>query len=65
MRRERCGRGDAPSLIMSMFDTAMICPDCKDAERAHPDYRKAADAERAALLSGDRNFPGIGRPADL
>ena len=35
---------------------------CAGEERQHPDYRMAADAELAAVRSGDRNFPGIGWP---
>lgn len=45
---------------MSMFDTSCICLKCKEAERAHPDYQKACEAERSAVLSGNRNFKGIG-----
>lgn len=47
---------------MSMFNTDMICPQCKEAERKHPMYELAAQKEREAVLQGVRNFPGIGWP---
>ena len=47
---------------MSRFDTSAICMKCAEEERKHPDYRMAADAELAAVRSGDRNFEGIGWP---
>ena len=61
---QRCGK-ETSIRILSMFNTQDICPDCKDAEEAHPDYQKACDAEHAAVLDGNRNFLGIGLPADL
>jgi len=45
---------------MSRFNTDLICPDCEDEERRHPDYEKAAAAELAAVRAGNYNFPGIG-----
>ena len=33
---------------------------CAGAEREHPDYRKAVEAEQEAVKRGDRNFKGIG-----
>ena len=50
---------------MSRFNTDPICLACAEAERRHPDYAKAVEAELAALKAGDRNFPGIGLPPDL
>ena len=47
---------------MSRFNTDALCYDCLKAERQHPDYKKAVDAELAALRSGNRNFEGIGWP---
>ena len=47
---------------MSRFNTDALCYDCLEAERQHPDYQKAVDAELAALHSGNRNFEGIGWP---
>ena len=49
-------------LLVDMFDVSLICMDCYDAERHHPKYQKARDAEYVALESGDRNFKGIGYP---
>ena len=60
MRCDRCGK-EADSLIMSMFNTEMICHDCKEDERSEPRYKEAQDADVQAILTGDFNFPGIGR----
>ena len=61
MKCERCGK-ETSAFIMSMFNTEMICMDCKDAEKKHPDYAKARDAEHAEVCRGNYNFCGIGRP---
>ena len=47
---------------MSRFNTDAICMKCAEEERQHPDYKLAADAELAAVRSGNRNFEGIGWP---
>ncbi len=63
----RCHRCGAETNVhtMSMFNTALICPDCQDRERQHPLYAAARDAETQACLRGDFHFQGIGAPADL
>lgn len=61
---DRCKKG-TQTLIMSFFNTEMICDTCKTIERAHPDYKRAHDTETEAVLKGDYNFPGIGLPDDL
>jgi len=50
---------------MSYFNEDLICMECKDKERAHPDFKRAQDIEVAAVKSGNYNFPGIGKPRDL
>ena len=50
---------------MSYFNTDFCCLDCIKREQQHPDYKKARAAELAALRRGERDFPGIGKPADL
>lgn len=50
---------------MSYFCTDNICPECEERERRHPMYEQAREAERQAVLAGDYNFPGIGKPDDL
>ena len=59
---QRCGRPSACH-IMSMYSTALICMDCKDAEEGRDDYDDARSAEESAVRSGDRNFPGVGEPS--
>lgn len=61
---ERCGK-ETNTLIMSMFNTEMICMECKTKERNHPDYKKANDADINAIRNGNYNFKGIGKPNNL
>ena len=57
---DRCGKMLAGGFSMSHFNTDSLCFDCLEAERQHPDYQKAVDAELAATRSGNHNFEGIG-----
>jgi len=57
---DRCGGSLSGGRTMSMFDTSCICMKCAKEERARSDYGKARDAERDAVMRGDRNFRGIG-----
>lgn len=61
---QRCGK-DTGVTMMSRFNTDTCCMECIEKEKAHPDYKRARDAEEAAVLRGERNFPGIGKPSDL
>ena len=56
---DRCAK-EVRVTIMSMFNTDIICRECKQKERQHPDYQKAVDADVAACKSGNYNFEGIG-----
>lgn len=60
----RCRKGTNMTTC-SFFNTEMICPACEEKEMAHPDYKKAKEAEAEAVRSGNYNFPGIGKPSDL
>lgn len=64
MKCERCGT-ETNTTICSMFNTQEICMECKKKERQHPMYEAAREAERQAVLRGDYNFPGIGKPENL
>ena len=57
---DRCGGPLTGGRTMSMFNTDCICMKCAQEERARDDYSVARDAERNAVLRGDRNFRGIG-----
>jgi hypothetical protein len=61
---DRCYKESLAS-IMSKFNNDRICMECKKKEREHPKYKEADEAECAAVRRGERNFPGIGKPADL
>jgi len=50
---------------MSMFNEDEICMACKDAEKKHPDYEQAREAERQQVLKGHYNYQGIGKPVEL
>lgn len=64
MTCDRCGK---ETLIhtMSMFNTDVICMDCKEREKEHPQYVDAVEADNDQIRAGNYNFPGIGKPADL
>lgn len=59
-RCDRCGGELNGGRTMSMYNEDTICMKCADAERRRDDYARARDAERAAVLSGNRNFRGVG-----
>lgn len=61
---ERCFKKTAV-VIMSMFNTEMICLECQAEEKKHPDYQIARDIEHQHVVDGNYNFPGIGKPDDL
>lgn len=61
---DRCKK-PAVSLIMSMFNTEMICDECKAKEAQSPMYEQAVAAEMAQIKLGNYNFQGIGLPAHL
>lgn len=58
-RCERCGK-DSGCYIMSMFNTQMICLDCKAKEEQREDYQKAVEEEAKSIKRGDYNYKGIG-----
>jgi len=58
---DRCGESlDGKCRIMSIFNTDCICLECKEAEKEHPKYKEARDAEHAEVKRGNYNFKGIG-----
>ncbi len=56
---QRCGN-ETISTIMSMFNTQMICMDCKDGEKENPKYEEAVRREAEEVKKGNYNFEGIG-----
>lgn len=62
LHKEKCDRCGGPltTRILSMFNMDVLCPECKRKETERPDYMEACEAERKALLAGNRNFEGIG-----
>jgi len=62
---QRCGGSTNNCTTMSMFNTQVICQDCRQRESQHPEYEKARQADTEASRNGDRFFKGIGLPNDL
>lgn len=60
----RCGQ-KVGAHIMSKFNFDLICSVCKTKETKHPKYAEASLQELCAVKDGIRDFPGIGKPADL
>ena len=58
----RCKEEAVNGIIMSMFNSQMICPVCYVWEREHPKFPKAEAAVLAAEANGNMNFEGIGWP---
>lgn len=56
---DRCG-AELKVRTMSMFNTDVICMECKEKETHHPDYEKAREVELAEVKKGNYNFEGIG-----
>jgi hypothetical protein len=59
---DRCGADLKGGFSMSRFNTDALCSDCIDIEKNHPDYQLAVEVERKEMLSGNRNFQGVGWP---
>lgn len=62
-----CDRCACETIVttVSMFNTEIICLDCKKKEREHPLYEAAQLADDEQIRQGNYNFQGIGKPADL
>ena len=52
---ERC-KCKTSVVTMSWLNTQMICLECSDKEKFHPNYALAREAERAAVESGNYNY---------
>ena len=57
---QRCFKPTGGASIMSMFNTQMICMECKHEEEKDPRYREAKEAEAREVMKGNYNFKGIG-----
>jgi hypothetical protein len=57
---DRCGGSLDGGRTMSRFNTDCLCPACAEAEKSHPHYREAVEAELAEIRKGNYNFKGIG-----
>ena len=60
---DRCGKSTRNgrsygATTMSVFNEDVICMDCKKEEKNDPEYEAAVEAEREAILRGDRNYKG-------
>ena len=64
MRCQRCNK-ETDNFTGSIFNTELICMECAEKERDHPDYEKARAVEADEVRKGNYNFEGIGLPDDL
>ena len=60
---DRCGKSTRNgrsygATTMSVFNEDVICMDCKKEEENDPEYGAAVEAEREAIMRGDRNYKG-------
>jgi gamma-glutamylcyclotransferase (GGCT)/AIG2-like uncharacterized protein YtfP len=58
---EKCARCGGPLEIrtMSRMNTDILCPDCAEAEKAHPQYQEAKEAEIEQVRRGNYNYQGL------
>ena len=59
---KNCERSGAPLngvRIMSMFNTQVICMNCKDKEKSDSEYNEAVQDDHNEIKSGNFNFKGI------
>ena len=62
MHAENCQRCQKPTngvTIMSMFNTQVICMDCKKTEKENPRYAEAVEKDIQEIKKGNYNFEGI------
>ena len=55
---DRCNR-ELTTRTMSIMNTDIICMDCAEEEKQHPDFIKAFKAEREAIKKGITNYAGL------
>ena len=58
-RCHRCGE-KCNAYAMSIFNEHLLCSDCEERERRHPDFSLARDTLRYSFKQGDLTFMGIG-----
>ena len=56
---DRCGKY-LNIRTMSMFNTDVICMECKEEETRRSDYEEARKADLEEIKKGNYNFQGIG-----
>ena len=57
-RCERCFK-DSIALSMSWLNQDMLCLDCKEKEKSHPQYEEAKRVELEQVKNGNYNYPGL------
>lgn len=61
LRRGFCSRCGGPLNIrtMSRMNEDVLCMDCVEAEKSHPRYQEATEAELEQVRAGNYNYPGL------
>lgn len=63
MKCARC-QDEVILTVMSRFNLEIICLDCEDIEKKHPDYEYAKEKENEEVRKGNMNFRGVGWPGE-
>ena len=58
---ERCNK-EVNTFTMSFFNEDILCVECNEIEKKHPNYEKAKKVEHEEVLKGNYNYEGIGLP---
>ncbi|MBA7528387.1 hypothetical protein ES705_20570 [subsurface metagenome] len=62
----KCPRCNTLTIVTSMswFNEDEVCMDCKDDEKACPNYESARSIEEAHVKAGNTRFEGVGLQSD-
>ena len=55
---ERCLK-ETNTTSMSWLNTEMLCMECKEEEKKHPQYEEAKKLELENVRNGNYNYPGL------
>lgn len=67
LSQETCSRCGGPLKVRSMsrMNEDVLCLNCMDAEKAHPNYQEAVEAELEQVKAGNYNYPGLFAGRDI
>lgn len=61
LSQEKCSRCGSPLTIriLSRMNEEILCLHCAEAEKAHPRYQEAVEAELEQVKAENYNYPGL------